>query len=935
MTSPTLKIKDIRQYRTFYKSLRPVSPDLDEHFIGNYYDGENNEKRKYGWFTLYHGDKDGYGTPQEGIGNFLQSFLDMAKDGQAVYEFLQNAVDAKSTHFTMVWGKDKVDGQNYVLVANNGDMFDFESVRSILNVGSSTKTADSQNIGKFGIGFKLAHRLVGKENGLDELLSDDPSGPILFSWKNHEVNQLASFASPEPEKIDFKALGSEKYQIMDDNPWLFKILITCFPSLPENSIQSEEVKLTDGQFSQTPTFKNDEYLALCRWVKEYNDIFNFDTYQKGSMFFIKLGTGKENDLTDKNLAEGIRFSLAVLLETSDNKDTISNVLETVQINRNKPITRPDLQYMNFKITKNEHLSDYLYVRFDVKKLDDLTPEQKNRLDREDDIEVLLGYREHNKIGDYFRGAPNFYLYFPLSEEVHNFNFILHSNAFYKASSRTFLHKGTVGADGINHGINERLLRTIAKRLKSELASLFNSGNIYDKENFLHLYAALLTSKESSNYDRQWVKEPFINELTETLKACIPIRTTDNDHDFQLATNEKVYFKNTAINIDLKSWDNSKINWFYWGNDADLSVKISAESKLEIKSFDIFELLQRENVYVSVNEWIDADRSRAKTILNELNLLLDRTKITESFKRNLSNLKFFEFSDGSLFSIDEVTEIQDQGYIILHNKLDSIKTELQKCGIKTTLLNLDDFRFYENYNSYLSMDSQLRGQEKLIGIFSAGLIKETSAKLSKEDKLQIFRVFRDMIEDGKRISRLKELKLFENRLGEPVYLRNLLAKTDQSWLNPFVISGKEYHSDLDRYLLSNDNEVYENIIYLFWGEIAEKLTKMDTPNSLEVIGKIISYYRLTEFSKTDEKLLSDHKLLFFDGKVEETDKSFYLSELVDLPAVKYAEIQRSVKQYLDICIPDQFYIEHYEVAPFKFDENADPLQFEKLGACRTL
>ncbi len=89
-------------------------------------------------------------------------FLDMAKDGQAVYEFLQNAVDAGSSHFTMVWGQDPVDGNHYVMVANNGEMFNQKSIRSILNVGSSTKTADSQNIGKFGIGFKLAHRLVGK-----------------------------------------------------------------------------------------------------------------------------------------------------------------------------------------------------------------------------------------------------------------------------------------------------------------------------------------------------------------------------------------------------------------------------------------------------------------------------------------------------------------------------------------------------------------------------------------------------------------------------------------------------------------------------------------------------------------------------------------------------------------------------------------------------
>ncbi len=206
-----MKIKNIRQYRTFYKeNVRDLS-NRNEHLMGTFRTNETG-KKEYGWFEVYHGDKEGYGKAVQGIGNFLQSFLDMAKDGQAVYEFLQNAVDAGASHFAMAWGKDQVDGQNYVLIANNGRMFDFDSIRSILNVGSSTKTADSQSIGKFGIGFKLAHRLVGKENGLDELLSSDPSGPILFSWKNADIKLLTNGAGlPEPVEITFETDQNGKY----------------------------------------------------------------------------------------------------------------------------------------------------------------------------------------------------------------------------------------------------------------------------------------------------------------------------------------------------------------------------------------------------------------------------------------------------------------------------------------------------------------------------------------------------------------------------------------------------------------------------------------------------------------------------------------------------------------------------------------------------
>src|SRR5690606_14709466 len=312
-----------------------------------------------------------------------------------------------------------------VLIANNGKMFDFDSIRSILNVGSSTKTVDSQSIGKFGIGFKLAHRLVGKENGLDELLSTEPSGPILFSWKNGEILNLADTnPNPEPVSIDFNT-DNDKVEIIDNFPWLFKILITCFPALPENEFINENIVLTNGEAASSPVFAKNELGALHRWVSNYREILNNETYKEGSLFFIKLGSGKENDLADKNLGEGVRFSLAILQETAEADKKANQLLSTVQLNKDEPIHKPDLRYHYFKITKKEHEEDYLFIRFGVRNKEELTNDQKAKFEKEDDIEVLFGFRGHDQIGDYFKGAPNFYLYFPLSEEVHNFNFVLH------------------------------------------------------------------------------------------------------------------------------------------------------------------------------------------------------------------------------------------------------------------------------------------------------------------------------------------------------------------------------------------------------------------------------------------------------------------------------------------------------------------------------
>ncbi len=89
------------------------------------------------------------------------------------------------------------------------------------------------------------------------------------------------------------------------------------------------------------------------------------------MFFIKLGTGKEHYLADQNLAEGVKFSLAIKQETADANQKGKNALQTVQLNRQDPIKKPDLDYQFFKITKENNLDDYLYIRFGLNSLEDL------------------------------------------------------------------------------------------------------------------------------------------------------------------------------------------------------------------------------------------------------------------------------------------------------------------------------------------------------------------------------------------------------------------------------------------------------------------------------------------------------------------------------------------------------------------------------------
>lgn len=908
-----MKIKNIQEYRSFYKNEIRDSPTRDENFIGNFLVEKGTGKKKFGWFEIYHGDKEGYGKAEAGIENFLQSFLDMAKDGQAVYEFLQNAVDAGSTHYSMVWGKDEVDGNHYLLVANNGQMFNLDSIRSILNVGSSTKTNDSQTIGKFGIGFKLAHRLVGKDNGLQELINEN-SGPILFSWKNYEIEQLVNAESLSPQALQYVLKENGKYEVQDNYPWLFKILITCFPCLPQNDTIIELPKMTNGEKATINPFSQAEYKVLSRWVKNNQKILNKETYNEGALFFIKLGSGKEEELAEINLKEGVKFAIAILKETAPDDEKNRKLLQTVQLNNDEPITYPDLEYIKLIIDKEQDKDTYAHIRFGVESHDDLTNEQKRRISEEANIEALFGFRKQNEIGDYFRGAPNLYLYFPLSEEVHNFNYILHSNAFYKGSSRTFLHKGNSKEDGIN----ERLLKVIVTKIEEKLEELSISENPIDKFSFLNFYAALLTSGKSTNQDRLWIEAPFINPVNRLLNNYIPVRSSsDNDNYTIVCTDTKVFIKRTDVAIDTTTWGLDNVNWFYW-NIEDKAIIEKSNEKLGIKDFTIFDLLKYEGIDSHINAWLNEDDEKIQLVLKELSEFKGDKTLIDEIKSQLLKLKLFKFSNGDLLSLFEFLEKEKEGYFLLHNTLGEVKDILIKAGVFTTTLDLNEFKFYEIYRTYLLQSSKHNSHTELTQLFSNTVKDENLLSLSKSEKLKLFYAFRSINPD-KVIERIKELKLFNNNLGKPVAFKSLLVNQADSWLNTFSISIKEYDDQIKIFLLDNRKEVYQNIIYPFWSDILEYITK--TSNKInQVIAEVTDLYNESNWPVKNQYFLSNQGLIIYKSEVLESHNLFFNTALCSLINEDFTKIQAIGLKFYGKYIPDKYLINHLDGLPLTYSSN---------------
>jgi hypothetical protein len=914
-----MRIKNIRQFRSRYKEdIREIdSSNRNEHFVGVRTEVEG--KSQYGFFEIYHGDKEGF-NESDGIRGFLEGFLDMAKDGQAVYEFMQNAVDACSTKFCLFWGKDEVDDNTYLLVVNNGSMFNMDSIRSILNVGVSTKSSNNFTIGKFGIGFKLAHRLVGRENGLDELMHDN-YGPILFSWQKNEINQLDQFIE-NPEVIPcnqeyqiFSEHGKRKAIIKTDEPWLFKILITNFPCQPENETEPEIIH--DNQYNETDkAFSKEELQALGRWVQKHSSYLNND-FKEGALFFVRLGQGKQSHLEEDNLEEGVRFSLAILNKIAK-KSLNHDGLKTVYL-RGIELQPVQLQFETFLISKIDNNEEYRFLRFG--KSENLTEVELSKEQADSDIEILLGFTDYQEAKDAFNNAPNFYLFFPLSEEKHKLRFILHSNAFYKSSSRTYLQKGSVGEEGIN----ERLFRVFVSKLKQRMLQWVSTTEAKDKDKFLELYANLLLSNASDNPERVWVNEPLWQPILDFVRATIPVKDVTNNSFKIVNSPEQVHVKVTALPVDAQAWVPDGISWFYWDKDQDLSLYIEAtsRSKLNVKTFSIIQLFEIKGIYQKINLWLNGEDEKIKIVLTELNELLitsdSEIKQTDFFKENLSNLKLWKFGDGKCLSIEEIADPEThKSHILGFGKIDELATYLKLAGFIMSNVSLSQ---YPQLFKYIQVSARLikyfNDYTYLTHVLNH---KFQTASFNVTDKHKILKLVEKYGDDRStedRIERVKNLTLFCNQKNQVIPLKQIIKSTSYNWLLSYTIKQTENADLLNDYLVTDEADMYAEIILPFWDEIIsdQNLTKS---------GIVEVYKNVQDLHKKNPKagILSDKKIVKVNSNfITQNDVYYYSNSLNDFTEIEYDSL-KSVAAKLNIdALPAYEILHFYSEAPFRIIEKS--------------
>lgn len=907
-----MEIKDIRQYRSVYKKeiVECSDTNRNEHFVGMR--TKVGEKSEYGFFAICHGDKSGFNN-SDGIRGFLEGFLDMAKDGQAVYEFLQNAVDAGSSEFGLFWGRDEADGNDYLMVVNNGMPFDVDSIRSILNVGVSTKSSDNYTIGKFGIGFKLAHRLVGRENGLDELINLN-YGPILFSWQHGEIKQLHRLAeNPDVHPV------AQHYRIYEENekicakvegeaPWLFKILVTNFPCAPENDHVPEDI--FDCRHKPTQSaFSREELQTLGRWVHKYRPYLEKD-FEQGALFFIRLGQGKQVHLEEENLEEEVKFSLAILNQVTAGKHS-----GLTKLNLNGTTLAPvSLEFESFKISRKDDREQYRYIRFG--KTEELSAAEEARESEDADIELLLGYcKDYRQAGQAFLNAPNFYLFFPLNEEKHRLKFILHSNAFYKSSSRTYLQKGGSGG-----GINERLFAVFARMLTERMESWADYGGPEERNKFLSLYVHLLLSEKSENSERMWVNEPLYRPLESFVREHIPVK---EGNGFRLAkSSEVIRYKDTFLPVDGEGWITG-IAWFYWHRDEqDLCDK--AENKLGVKPFTIVDLLNREGSATLINHWLEQDDNKVEELLNEIDAALGvglSPDKEDAIKENLKELEIWKFEDG-YYTIEQLgKESERVQHFLLFDAVDNIRDILVKTGWKVSYLSLSGFSRLAEYikKRYQHVLKYLNNYGELIAVFNQKL-PETD--LNSEEKQRIVTMLARKFSDnrGDRIEKIRKLCLFRNRLGKVVALESLLQTTELPWQADWQIAPEEYGDYLDDYFVKEETAVYTNIVCPYWDVMIAVLRKEE--DLIALFGFVARVYQ--ENKEVQRQGLASDKIIRSEGIFYgRQDNYFYSACLSEFGEKEYGFLQTGLNKAGITVLPDYEFLEFYGKRPFELEETKLP------------
>ncbi|MCH2043258.1 MAG: ATP-binding protein [Saprospiraceae bacterium] len=839
-----MKIKDIRLFRQWLTRNARMN-DRDPNFIGYshpYGSDSADPDEKRGLFNVFH-------SSAPIIENRIATVLDMAQDSQAIYEFVQNAVDCNSTHFYMFYS------DNYFVVINNGDVFSLKGIKAILNFAQTTKTEEKEeNIGKFGIGFKLIHRMVGEGNSIKELVNDN-TGPLLFSWSNRQqLEQMINAKSVDALEL---SQNTKNWDALD-SAWFFKIMLTCAPVLPF----SKDFPLRDAHYdacdsNDNSLFSDKEFGEFTDYLshiwKRHKDKFDTANLNQGTLFFLKLGKDKESKLNEdySYFSRGIHYALHFVGMLMNKKG-----LGTIYVNDHEPIIRE-----NIDLT----IEETFVIPKDSAAFHAIGDKLKGH-DRRNDIKLMLGYqpyeRNNPKYGE-LQNTPNFFKFFPMGKEVNQLNFVIHCNVFaIDASRREFVDK---------HPVNEYVLSWLAKEWIKRLETYKNK----DTKRFMNMYLAILTSEDPSEQSphAQWLSQALYQPLLKYIRNNIPTQNKKVPY----GNTSTVRIKDTELDIQPADFGVNTHHWIYWDlEDLDVLQHFSEKehpNKIGLTAWGVDYLIASSTELHKINEWLsNANPQEFSQFLKELDSHLNKKAAKHAlFKQHLKQIKLFRVGD-AFYSSQQINQSDD--FLVLPDYLDrpEVKKLLGKIGFKFSEI---DFGSYDTLKkNFLDEISYLKNNKNIDLFFRILKKANMSPALKTINKLNLFRILERIINVSlsPQVELLWNIPFFRNKKGEYKELNRLLAPNRQTpkWLSDFEIKKEDYSDVLVPYMIKPE-QVYRTLLYPFWDKICNNFLKT-SQSGASFYKHVVEYYSRKD-SLNGIGMLSANRVYLLSHYVKKQNTTF--------------------------------------------------------------
>lgn len=643
-----MEIKNISEWRLWLVNRH--NDKLDPNFIGNKWPNVE-EPEVRGFFEVFHGIK-------SDVTQAINGVVAIAQSSQVIFEFIQNAVDEGATELHFILEDDQL------TVANNGRPFSASNVETILNQASSEKKEKS--IGKFGIGFKLIHKLV-YNNQVNDLV-EHGLGPIIFSWtKREQLVKLGQCESPaDLETSSFSGEPREwprsKWDEIDI-PWLFKILLTSVPVLPA----PHETGLRNHRNEAAPLlFAEDEFMELRNRAKEILKAFEVNENPQsntGSIFQLRLAPGKSEYFIQQfdEFKNVIGISTLFVQQLREG----GKPFETISMNGNA-----------FKQSEQLKLAETIRGRISIdKELKESLGVDSHTDGEVKQIEFAFAYPSLAEDDAYFTltETANFFKFFPMMEEARELNYAVHCDLFKINSNRREFEDGKSKRDR-----NNILLKLISR----ELSDQFEQLSAQSFQSYCEVFLAFATSRFKGKSEKQWIDEVFHTPIWNNLKKRVPTQenTTRNANDCLIR----------KIETDVNPSDfGIEKSWFFYATQSlsERIVKTLTKADL-IKEADLEYLIKEGNEEAtnsSLREWRKSKSQKYDQLKQELSSTF-MTSISKNFwkkvnaSRELKRLLSEYLSDGNEFRdcmIVNLSFVFDEQHDPLNDKDNAINFSILK------------------------------------------------------------------------------------------------------------------------------------------------------------------------------------------------------------------------------------------------------------------